>query len=134
MNLQDKEMLNELIVESREHLSEIEPDLLELEQKGDAISGELINRIFRAVHSIKGGFGFFGVDHIMKLSHAMENIMAKVRDKKLLISPEVTEALLKGVTSCGPCLTTFPTRTPFRSSPNFPSWPRFSMKPRDRRR
>ena len=90
-------MLNDLIVESREHLSEIEPDLLELEQKGDAISSELINRIFRAVHSIKGGFGFFGIDHITKLSHAMENVMAKIRDKKLAISPAVTDALLKGV-------------------------------------
>jgi two-component system chemotaxis sensor kinase CheA len=94
---QDKELLNELIVESREHLSEIEPDLLELEQKGDAISGELINRIFRAVHSIKGGFGFFGIEHITKLSHTMENIMAKIRDKKLSITPAVTDALLRGV-------------------------------------
>jgi two-component system, chemotaxis family, sensor kinase CheA len=97
MTIQDKEMLNDLIVESREHLSEIEPDLLELEQKGDAISGELINRIFRAVHSIKGGFGFFGIEHVTKLSHAMENVMAKIRDKNLSISPPVTEALLKGV-------------------------------------
>ncbi len=95
--MQDQEMLNELIVESREHLSAIEPDLLELEQKGDAISGELINRVFRAVHSIKGGFGFFGIEHITKLSHAMENVMAKIRDKNLAITPEVTDALLKGV-------------------------------------
>jgi two-component system chemotaxis sensor kinase CheA len=97
MTIQDKEMLNDLVVESREHLSEIEPDLLELEQKGDGISGDLINRIFRAIHSIKGGFGFFGIEHVTKLSHAMENVMSKVRDKKLSISPELTDALLKGV-------------------------------------
>jgi len=97
MNMQDQEMLNELIVESRDHLSEIEPDLLELEQKGDAISGELINRVFRAVHSIKGGFGFFGIEHITRLSHAMENVMSKVRDKNLSITPDVADALLKGV-------------------------------------
>ena len=95
--MQDKEMLNDLVVESRDHLSEIEPDLLALEQKGDAIDSELINRIFRAVHSIKGGFGFFGIEHITKLSHAMENVMSRVRDKALSITPEVTEALLKGV-------------------------------------
>jgi len=97
MTMQDQEMLNDLVVESREHLSEIEPDLLELEQKGNAISDELINRIFRAIHSIKGGFGFFGIEHITKLSHSMENVMSKVRDKKLTISPELTDALLKGV-------------------------------------
>jgi two-component system chemotaxis sensor kinase CheA len=83
MNMQDKEMRNDLVVESREHLSEIEPDLLELEQKGDAIGQELINRIFRALHSIKDGFGFFGIEHITKLSHTMENVMAKIRDKAL---------------------------------------------------
>lgn len=54
----DREMLNELIVESREHLEKIEPDLLELEQNGNNVSDELVNRVFRAVHSIKGGFGF----------------------------------------------------------------------------
>ncbi|MDD5673020.1 MAG: chemotaxis protein CheA [Chitinivibrionales bacterium] len=97
MGLQDKEMLNDLVVESREHLAEIEPDLLELEQKGDAISDALINRIFRAVHSIKGGFGFFGIEHITRLAHAMENVMSRVRDKLLAISPPVTDALLKGV-------------------------------------
>ena len=97
MNMQDKEMLNDLVVESRDHLSEIEPDLLALEQKGEAIDSELINRIFRAVHSIKGGFGFFGIEHITELSHAMENVMSRVRDKALAISPEVTEALLMGV-------------------------------------
>jgi two-component system, chemotaxis family, sensor kinase CheA len=97
MTMQDKEMLNDLVVESREHLLEIEPDLLELEQKGDAISSDLINRIFRAIHSIKGGFGFFGIEHVIKLSHAMENVMSKVRDKKLSISPVLTDALLKGV-------------------------------------
>ena len=97
MTIQDKETLNDLVVESREHLSEIEPDLLELEQKGDAVSGELVNRIFRAVHSIKGGFGFFGIDHVTKLSHAMENVMAKIRDKNLAISLPVVDALFKGV-------------------------------------
>ena len=62
--MQDKKMLNELIMESREHLEKIEPDLLQLEKKGSDVPGSLTNRIFRAVHSIKGGFGFFGIDTI----------------------------------------------------------------------
>lgn len=90
-------MLNDLIVESREHLEKIEPDLLELEEKGNNVSDELINRVFRAVHSIKGGFGFFGIDNIVNLSHAMENIMSRVRDKKLDVSGDVMDALLSGI-------------------------------------
>lgn len=95
--MQDKEMLNELIMESREHLEKIEPDLLQLEEKGSDVPDELINSVFRAVHSIKGGFGFFGIDTIVNLSHAMENVMSRIRDKKLIVSSEVSEALLQGV-------------------------------------
>ncbi len=93
----DQEMLNELIIESREHLSGIEPDLLELEKNGQSVSDDLINRVFRAVHSIKGGFGFFGLDHITALSHSMENVMSRVRDKLIRIEPGIVDALFAGI-------------------------------------
>ena len=70
--MQDKEMINDLIQESREHLQEIEPVLLEFEKKCNDISTEKINQIFRAVHSIKGGFGFFGFKQVTSLAHSME--------------------------------------------------------------
>ncbi|MBN1980657.1 MAG: Hpt domain-containing protein, partial [Chitinivibrionales bacterium] len=95
--MHEQEMLNDLIVESREHLENIEPDLLELEEKKGLVSDELINRVFRAVHSIKGGFGFFGIKNIVQLSHVMENVLAKIRDKTLSISSELTDVLLKGI-------------------------------------
>ena len=95
--MQDKELLNELIVESREHLENIEPDLLELEEKGNDVSDELINRVFRAVHSIKGGFGFFGLKNVVDMSHVMENVMSKIRDNELTVNAEVTDALLSGI-------------------------------------
>lgn len=95
--MQDKELLNELIVESREHLENIEPDLLELEQKAGNVSDDLINRVFRAVHSIKGGFGFFGIKNIVDLAHVMENVMSNIRDKNLTVNPEVIDALLAGI-------------------------------------
>ncbi|MFP4241589.1 MAG: chemotaxis protein CheW [Chitinispirillaceae bacterium] len=95
--MQDKELLHELVIESREHLRSIEPDLLELEQVGDGVDSELINRVFRAVHSIKGGFGFFGLKSVTDLSHCMENIMDRIRDRKLSVSPEETDALLLGI-------------------------------------
>ncbi len=97
MSETDREILNELIIESRDHLDAIEPDLLELEQKGCKVSTELVNRVFRAVHSIKGGFGFFGIETIVNLAHAMENVMARVRDKETKVTPEMTDALLMGI-------------------------------------
>ena len=95
--MQDKEMINDLIQESREHLQEIEPVLLEFEKKGNDISTEKINHIFRAVHSIKGGFGFFGFKQVTSLAHSMENILSKAREKKIIITTELVEALLKGI-------------------------------------
>ena len=93
----DSEMLHELVFESREHLQSVEPDLLELEEKGNAVSDDLVNRIFRAVHSIKGGFGFFGLKQIIDLSHAMENVLSRIRDHELSVTATMTDALLTGI-------------------------------------
>ena len=94
---EDQEILEELVNDSEEHLASIEPDLLELEEKQAAASSELINRIFRAVHSIKGGFGYFGVESIQSLAHAMENVLSLVRDGAAVPTPVMVDALLKGV-------------------------------------
>ena len=59
----DQELLKEFLIESNEHLTAIEPDLLLLEKSGTQTSQEVINRIFRAIHSIKGSAGFFGFDN-----------------------------------------------------------------------
>ncbi len=96
MNLADQSILNELVVESREHLASIEPDLLSLE-RGETVSKEAVNRIFRALHSIKGGFGFFGYEKIKSLGHVMENVMMGVRDGKTQITPPMVDALLLGI-------------------------------------
>ena len=74
MNLSDKNLLDELVIESREHSDSIEPDLLAMENSQN-VPKETINRIFRAIHSIKGGFSFFGMENIKALSHAMETMM-----------------------------------------------------------
>ena len=58
LNLDD-ESLREYLAECREHLATIETDLLEIEHGGAEIDEQLVNRVFRAAHSIKGGAGFF---------------------------------------------------------------------------
>ncbi len=97
----DERMINEFVSESRDHLATIEPDLMALEQEGAQVSEEAVNRVFRAMHSIKGASGFFGFDALTQLSHVMENVLMKFRDKKMLPDPEIIDALLAGADKIG---------------------------------
>ncbi len=93
----DNEMLALFIEESKEHLEVVEPSLLTMEEKGDDTDAEVINTVFRAIHSIKGSAGFFGLTNITELSHIMENLMARVRDRSISTTPELINVLLKGL-------------------------------------
>ncbi|MBF0588579.1 MAG: chemotaxis protein CheW [Magnetococcales bacterium] len=94
---ENDELLGMFVQEASEHLETIEPDLLSLEENGEDTDPEIINRLFRSVHSIKGSAGFFGLTNISKLSHTMENLMGKVRDKAIVPGPEVSDSLLSGL-------------------------------------
>ena len=91
------EFLETFVEESQEHLQSIEPDLLALEESGENVDQDVINRIFRGVHSLKGASGFFGLTNIESLSHVMENLLMQVRDYGLKVTPELTDALLAGM-------------------------------------
>lgn len=93
--LDDEELLTGFLEEAQEHLASVEPDLLALESS--PTDTEIINRLFRSVHSIKGGAGFFGLEKMNQLAHAMENLMSKARTAQLIINREHTDALLLGV-------------------------------------
>lgn len=93
----NQDVLNDLVLESREHLSAIEPDLLTLEKEGAQTNADLINRVFRAIHSIKGGFAFFGFENVTKISHAMETLLSKIRAGQLTITTPMMEALFAGI-------------------------------------
>jgi len=83
------------VEESLEHLADIETDLLAMEEQGEEIDEELVNNVFRAAHSVKGGAGFMGLDVIKELSHNLENILGLIRDKELMPSSEIISVLLK---------------------------------------
>jgi two-component system chemotaxis sensor kinase CheA len=92
----DDSILNEFLQESRDHLASIESDLLILEEAGENADEELVNKVFRAAHSIKGGAGFFTLDSIQKLAHRLENALHLVRGKEMVPTPEVVNILLMG--------------------------------------
>lgn len=91
--LQNEEFIQEFVEEARLHIEQVESDLLEMAGVGG--DGELINRLFRSVHSIKGTAGFFGLDNIVKLSHAMENVFGAVRNNKIELDDSDIDSLLK---------------------------------------
>jgi two-component system chemotaxis sensor kinase CheA len=90
----DDELLGEFINESREHLTTIETDLLAIEEAGANIDGELVNKVFRAAHSIKGASGFFGLIKVKELAHKAETVLDMVRSRKMTPNAEITNLLL----------------------------------------
>jgi two-component system chemotaxis sensor kinase CheA len=97
MKEDELEILEEFVQESREHLAAIEPDLLEMERLGSSTAQDIVNRVFRAIHSTKGGAAFLAFETLKGFSHVMENVLMLIRDKKLEISSDVIDALLRGV-------------------------------------
>ena len=90
----DDELLQGFITESREHLATIEADLLAIEQAGEAADPELVNKVFRAAHSIKGCSGFLGLNKVKELAHKAETVLDMLRSHKMRSSAEVTNVLL----------------------------------------
>ncbi len=95
MQIEDDEILQGFIEESLEHLADIENDLLAIEEDGADIDEDLVNKVFRAAHSIKGGAGFMGLTVIQDLSHVMENVLGLIRSSKLVPTPEIINVLLQ---------------------------------------
>lgn len=89
---QDPEMVQEFLVESREHLASIEARVLELEQ--DASSQETLNGIFRGFHSIKGLAGFLDFAVIQDVSHEVETLLDKARNGELALTPSRVDVIL----------------------------------------
>ena len=79
--------------ECGEQLSLLEEELSSLE--GEKESGEKINTIFRAVHSIKGGAGAFGMEKLVRFSHLFEAVLEKFRSGECVVSHASIATFLK---------------------------------------
>ncbi len=78
--------------EAYELLSELEASLLELEEKPD--DRELIGRVFRAMHTIKGSGAMFGFDRISRFTHEVETVYDLVRNEKMSVTRELVNLTL----------------------------------------
>jgi len=89
----DEELLAEFLTESNENLASIEEQLLELES--DPANTEILDSIFRVIHTVKGSCGFLGLSGLEKVAHAGENLLGKIRSNKFLADSDIVSLLLE---------------------------------------
>jgi len=94
MTIEDPELLAEFVIESQEHLETVESELLTLESQPDRVDTALVNKVFRAVHSIKGAAGFFGQQTLETLAHRGEEVLNRLRNNEIRPTHEVISTLL----------------------------------------
>lgn len=88
-------LANDYLEDCREQLAHIETDLLAIEKRGADIDEELIHSVLRAMHSIKGGAGFFGLLKIAELAHRAEDVLSLIRSRDLVPTPDAVQILLR---------------------------------------
>lgn len=87
-----QEILHDFIVESSEILEAVGQQLIELEQNPEDL--EILNGIFRGVHTIKGASGFLGLKQLVEVAHKAEEVLNKYRQGTIKVTPTGMDALL----------------------------------------
>ena len=103
MPVDQNQLLGTFLDEASEHLIGLEQGLLHVGE-GHA-DPELLNAIFRAAHSVKGGSGVFGMETLTRLTHSLEQLLDRLRNGQLDPAPELIDLLLRGVDGMGQLLT-----------------------------
>lgn len=89
---------NEFLLESFENLSNIDQELTQLEK--DPADKELINSIYRTVHTMKGSSGFLGLSKLQDVTHNAENLLDGIREQKIDVNDKIIDLLLKTFDVC----------------------------------
>lgn len=97
------EIVQEFLVESHENLDQLDRDLVALEQ--DPGSRELLASVFRTIHTIKGTSGFLAFGKLESITHVGENLLARLRDGRMTMTPGTTDVLLDMVDNVRALLT-----------------------------
>ena len=89
----DPELMSDFIVESREHLANIESQVLTLER--EPADHEALNAVFRGFHTIKGLAGFLELWEVQKLAHEVETVLDRARNSQWTINPAGIDVILE---------------------------------------
>ncbi|WP_295739285.1 chemotaxis protein CheW [uncultured Helicobacter sp.] len=90
-----QEIMEDFLVEAFEMIEQLDQDLVELENNPEDL--DLLNRIFRVAHTIKGSSSFLNFDILTRLTHNMEDVLNKARRDELKITPDVMDVVLHSI-------------------------------------
>ena len=95
MNDEMQEILIDFLAESSEMLEALDQHFVKLET--DPTNAELLNEIFRCMHSMKGSAGFLGFTHLVEVAHQGESLLNKLRQGEIGVSPFIIDIILEAV-------------------------------------
>ena len=94
MDIGAADLIAEFATESQEGLANIEQQMLAIEAGGSDVDIDLVNAVFRTMHSIKGTAGFLGLDRIGSLAHRLEEVLNGMRNREVVPSSELVTTIL----------------------------------------
>lgn len=93
--MEDQALFDEFRTEARDHLARVSEGLVRLERLEGTARVEEVNRLFRALHSLKGGAGFLGLKSLETVSHGAETVLDRIRQGTLAVTPTLIDLLLE---------------------------------------
>lgn len=95
IEIDDPELLEGFLTETTELLEKLDDDLVSLEKSPD--DTELMNRIFRSIHTVKGASSFLGFDLLVRVTHRTEDVLNRLRKGEMRVTPEIMDIILESV-------------------------------------
>ncbi|WP_298437117.1 chemotaxis protein CheA [Geobacter sp.] len=92
---EDQELLEGFLTETTELLEKLDDDLVALEKA--PADTELMNGIFRSIHTVKGASSFLGFELLVKVTHKTEDVLNRLRRSELAVTPEIMDVILEAV-------------------------------------
>jgi two-component system chemotaxis sensor kinase CheA len=88
------EIFESFVVETNETLEQLDIDLMKLDSTPD--DADLLNKVFRSFHTVKGTSGFLGLVKMQALTHRLEDILNKLRKEESKLNSKIMDAILEG--------------------------------------
>ena len=90
-----QEILQDFLIESFELIEQLDQDLVELESTPEDL--DLLNRIFRVAHTVKGASSFLNFDVLTHLTHHMEDVLNRARHGEIVIDAAIMDVVLESI-------------------------------------
>jgi two-component system, chemotaxis family, sensor kinase CheA len=95
VNCEDQELLEGFLTEASELLEKVDDDLMSLEKAPDDM--EVLNRIFRSVHTVKGAASFLEFELLVKVTHKAEDVLNRLRKGELAVNIHIMDVILEAI-------------------------------------